>query len=355
MRKQFTAALLVSISMVAPALAQIKKPSGGPENGTTVSGSGATWLGEELPLPLAVRTPEDLAVKAAAERAYLFFNLLAGGKLAWDAARYTQAAEKWERLLSQSALDPETERVIRPLAVEARRRAGGEPASPVTFAAGDRTDALGQPPAGTPTASPVTLGGLRGTIVGGGSLGPGGTVVWLRRKGGYTPRPAAMRGREMTQKDKTFFPHVLPVTVGTKVAFRNQDTIFHNVFSLSRPNDFDGGLYKDGASYTKSFDQAGAVQVLCNIHAQMLGYVVVVDSPWFAQAGSGGRFSIRAVPAGTYELIAWHESSSNVTKETIEVASGVSGNVTVTLGAQRNRTKFAPDKYGKPRQIQLGY
>jgi len=52
------------------------------------------WLGEELPLPLAVRTPQDLAVKTVAERQYLIFNLLAGGKLAWDAGDFATAAGK---------------------------------------------------------------------------------------------------------------------------------------------------------------------------------------------------------------------------------------------------------------------
>src|SRR4029453_4330666 len=48
---------------------------------------GRGWLGEELPLPLAVRTAQDLAVKAAAEKQYLIFNLLAGGNLAWAPGR----------------------------------------------------------------------------------------------------------------------------------------------------------------------------------------------------------------------------------------------------------------------------
>src|SRR3954467_360222 len=82
------------------------------------------WLGEELPLPLAVRTPQDLAVKSAAEKQYLIFNLLAGGKLAWDAGDFATAATKWEALLRVHGLDPEIDKVIRPLAKEARSRAG---------------------------------------------------------------------------------------------------------------------------------------------------------------------------------------------------------------------------------------
>src|SRR3984957_8349335 len=81
-----------------------------------------------MPLPLAVRTPQDLAVKAAAEKQYLIFNLLAGGKLAWDTGNFAAAATKWEALLRVPQLDPEIERVIRPLARDARGRAGGQPA-----------------------------------------------------------------------------------------------------------------------------------------------------------------------------------------------------------------------------------
>src|SRR5689334_4052838 len=85
---------------------------------------GRGWLGEEMPLPLAVRTAQDLAVKAAAEKQYLIFNLLAGGKLAWDAGDFTTAAAKWEALLRVHGLDPDIEKVIRPLAKEARAHAG---------------------------------------------------------------------------------------------------------------------------------------------------------------------------------------------------------------------------------------
>ena len=68
-------------------------------------GHGKEWPGEEMPLPLAVRTPQDLAVKAIAERQYLVFNLLAGGKLAWDAGDFATAATKWEHLLKLRPLE----------------------------------------------------------------------------------------------------------------------------------------------------------------------------------------------------------------------------------------------------------
>src|SRR4051812_35329565 len=186
---------------------------------------GRGWLGEELPLPLAVRTAQDLAVKAAAERQYLIFNLLAGGKLAWDQGDFATAAGKWEALLRVHGLDPEIEKTIRPLAKEARGRAGGAastpPAPPIAAATPETTPPA--PPAGDemgPRAA-TSLATVSGSVSGGGTQGPGGAVIWLKRVGGETPRPAPARGKVVTQRNKAFVPKVLVVPVGTKVSFRN--------------------------------------------------------------------------------------------------------------------------------------
>ena len=102
------------------------------------------WMGEELPLPLAVRTAQDLAVKAAAEKQYLIFNLLAGGKLAWDAGDFATAATRWEALLRIHPLDPELDKTIKPLTSEARSRA-----------AAGRSTAEAAVPAPPPSAPPA--------------------------------------------------------------------------------------------------------------------------------------------------------------------------------------------------------
>jgi plastocyanin len=330
-RTRLVGAGLLLLSSVAVAA----EPTHGPPPG---------WPGEEMPLPLAVRTPADLALKAVAERQYLIFNLLASGKLAWDRGDFATAAAKWEALLRLPRIDPELDKVIRPLAVDARGRAGGQAAQPPAHA---------EPEASQPVvaAEKVTVSG---TITGGGTLGPGGTVVWLKRADGSTPRPGPARNKVMNQSNKTFVPRVLPVTIGTKVDFRNQDEIFHNVFSLSRPNEFDAGLYKGGQSYQKTFNTPGPVQVLCNIHSSMIGYVVVVDTPWYGQADASGAFSIRGVPPGDYVLEAWHESASSVTKSKVTVGTD-GARLAVKIGADKRSPSFVPDKYGKPRQAQLGY
>ena len=64
------------------------------------------WLGEELPLPLSVKTPQDLALKAVAERQYLVFNLLARGKMAWDAGDFATAAASGRRCCACPASTP---------------------------------------------------------------------------------------------------------------------------------------------------------------------------------------------------------------------------------------------------------
>src|SRR3954466_3988086 len=115
-----------------PLLAVLAVPASAP---AAPASDGRGWVGEELPLPLAVRTAQDLAVKAAAEKQYLIFNLLAGGKLAWDGGDYATAAAKWEALLKVHGLDPEIDRLVRPLAQVAHEKAGSKAPPPAVAAA----------------------------------------------------------------------------------------------------------------------------------------------------------------------------------------------------------------------------
>jgi hypothetical protein len=85
----------------------------------------------------------------------------------------------------------------------------------------------------------------------------------------------------------------------------------------------------------------------------MIGYVVVVDTPYYGQADASGAFSIRGVPPGEYLLEAWHESASNTTKSKVAVGSD-GARVSVKIGADK-RASTPPNKYGKPRQGQLDY
>jgi plastocyanin len=329
----------------------------------TLPGQGAAapdgrgWLGEELPLPLAVRTAQDLAVKAAAERQYLIFNLLAGGKLAWDSGDFATAAAKWEALLRVHGLDPEVEKVIRPLARDARARAGGAPSTAPPVAASPPAERSAEPAVteAEATRPSAALASVSGTVAGGGAQGPGGAVIWLKRAGGETPRPAPARGKVVTQRNKTFIPRVLAVPVGTKVSFRNEDAIFHNIFSLSKPNDFDTGLYKQGATYVQAFKRPGVVQILCNIHSSMLGFIYVVDSPYYAQADASGAFTIKGVPPGDYQINVWHEAASKPAEQKLIVGPNGTRGLAIQISGDKRPPQFVPDKSGKPRQSHIGY
>lgn len=111
----------------------------------------------------------------------------------------------------------------------------------------------------------------------------------------------------LRQHGERFVPHVLPVVVGATVEFPNDDPIYHNVFSLSRVRTFDLGRYPRGSSRSVRFDTPGVVQVFCHIHADMSGYILVLENPYFVVPDAQGHFVLDGVPPGDYRLITWHE------------------------------------------------
>lgn len=130
--------------------------------------------------------------------------------------------------------------------------------------------------------------------------------------------PAVIR-----QKDASFVPHVLPVLVGTTVEWPNLDEIYHNVFCMAETKQFDLGLYNSEQPPKRVvFDKPGQADVFCSIHTKMHCIVLVLTNPYFAVSDDKGRFTIRNVPAGTYQLRAWHERLPAKTKEIVVPAEG---------------------------------
>lgn len=308
------------------------------------------WSTQEMPLPLAVKTADDLRIKALAERHYLIFNLIGHGKVAWDSGDFATAAARWEELLKVPGLDSATESVFRPLAKAARAKAGGAAVEAPTLPDTGTPEVTPEKPVEAPKPKPQAT--VTGTVSGG-ENGPGGAVVVLKPLNGKVDvRPA--KGKVMLQKDKQFIPHVLAVPMGSNVSFKNIDPLFHNAFSLSPTRKFDTDLYGKDEERSYVFDKPGVVEVLCNIHSSMLGYVVVVDSPWYSTVGASGTFSIKGVPPGTYEVELWHESMTNPVKSRVTVTDE-GARLSLNVASDRKAAQFPPDKYGKPRQSQLGY
>jgi plastocyanin len=126
----------------------------------------------------------------------------------------------------------------------------------------------------------------------------------------------------LDQRNETFVPHVLAITVGSVVEFPNSDRIYHNVFSLSKPQRFDLGRYATGTSKSVRFDRPGVVRVFCDIHSHMNAFILVFSHRFFDLTEADGRFSLSAVPPGNYTVVAWYEGEARDTRP-----------VTVTAGA----------------------
>ncbi|MCX6619861.1 MAG: hypothetical protein NTY38_02030, partial [Acidobacteria bacterium] len=151
----------------------------------------------------------------------------------------------------------------------------------------------------------------------------------LARTGGAATAIRGPRAARMIQKSKMFSPHVLPIEVGTTVAFPNYDPIFHNAFSNYDGQVFDVGLYPPGTSRNVLFKRPGVVRVFCNIHSAMSAVIVVLPTPWFASTGAAGNFEIRDLPEGDYDLRVFHERATTATLETLRRRVTVRGEALV--------------------------
>ena len=114
-------------------------------------------------------------------------------------------------------------------------------------------------------------------------------------------------GVEMAQEKRQFVPGVLVVPVGTEVLFPNRDSVRHHVYSFSPAKKFELKLYSGTPSTPVLFDKSGVVALGCNIHDQMVGWVLVVDTPYYARTPAAtGKVQLDNVPPGTYTLRTWH-------------------------------------------------
>ena len=111
---------------------------------------------------------------------------------------------------------------------------------------------------------------------------------------------------EISQAKRQFNPRVTLITVGTKVAFPNVDTVRHHVYSFSQAKTFELKLYAGVPAAPVVFDKPGLAVLGCNIHDRMAAWVVVADTPWFARTTADGTARIDGAPAGAYRLTTWH-------------------------------------------------
>ena len=143
---------------------------------------------------------------------------------------------------------------------------------------------------------------------------PPTAVVYLE---GSFPKGAAPATAQMAQKNLTFVTPLLPVQVGTKVEFPNNDDTYHNIFSYSPAKPFDLGRYRPDERPIPSqvFDTAGMVTLHCDIHEHMRGIILVLDTPHFVRSDTKGKYRLTGLPPGHYTLKAWVNSKTTLVHE----------------------------------------
>ncbi len=176
-----------------------------------------------------------------------------------------------------------------------------------------------------------TLGsqvGMAGSVKG--KVSPGKSVVYLESPAASTP---ADKKATMDQRGLLFQPHVLVVQVGTTVDFLNSDKVQHNVFWPSISGDkkkgHNMGTWPQGEKRPFKFTDPGVVSLLCNVHPEMSGYIIVSPTPYFAETGSDGAYTLANVPDGDYTITSWHEGKKTQSKKI-----AVKGDTTADLTLQ---------------------
>ena len=194
-------------------------------------------------------------------------------------------------------------RVIAKADGKAENKIDGKPENKSDGKAEAKIDGKANPSPGEPRPTPAktkltpkAVGTIVGKVTGGG----GDAYIYVEDIVATTAGTATMK-----QENKQFTPRILAVSRGTKVDFPNLDAVFHNVFSVTPDNSFDLGSYHQGSSKSVTLLRSGVVTVYCNMHPQMVGYILVVPSKLYVHAGQDGFYRLPNVPAGHHRVVAW--------------------------------------------------
>jgi plastocyanin len=184
-------------------------------------------------------------------------------------------------------------------------------------------------------AALVALGAMAaqaGNISGKVTAGKGHSVVWVEAiPGKGSPKPD--KPITMDQKQLLFQPHIMVAPVGATVEFLNSDNVQHNIFwpsiSGNKKLTHNMGTWPKGEKRNFEFDTPGVVPLLCNVHPEMSGYIIVTPTPYFAEADDSGNFKIANLPDGSYTITAWHEGYKNQSKS-VTVAGDATADFSLT-------------------------
>ena len=171
-----------------------------------------------------------------------------------------------------------------------------------------------------------------GSVSGKISGGKGAAVVYIEAIPGKT-FPPPEKHIVMDQKSLLFQPHATVILVGSTVDFLNSDNVQHNIFWPSvagnKKLSHNMGTWPKGEIRSFKFDTPGIVPLLCNVHPEMSGFIVVAPTPYYAEADASGNFKIENVPDGSYTVTAWREGMKAQSKP-VAVAGSATADFTFT-------------------------
>lgn len=154
-------------------------------------------------------------------------------------------------------------------------------------------------------------------------------VVFLDNGGSAEPVQT-----EMSQQSRQFDPQLLVIPAGSQVEFPNRDTTQHHVYSFSPAKPFELELYMGRPEAPVVFDQAGIVELGCNIHDRMKAFILVIDHSAYARTGTDGKARLD-LPAGTDQSVTlnvWHARLPDPTRPLrFEVATGEAASIEIEL------------------------
>src|SRR5580658_5708715 len=157
-----------------------------------------------------------------------------------------------------------------------------------------------------------------------------GAVVTASPLEGAPRRPAPTKA-VMDQVNRAFLPDLLVIPTGSSVVFPNTDTVSHQIYSYSPAKRFQLPLYHGTPYPPVHFDQPGLVTLGCNIHDEMVGYLVVTDAPYYGRTDARGSWSSE-VARGRYRVTIWHpRMRDNDTDLARELTVGESDQADLTL------------------------
>jgi len=161
------------------------------------------------------------------------------------------------------------------------------------------------------------LAAFGGTISGKVAGGRGPAVVYIEAIPGKT-FPAPAKHIVMDQKSLLFQPHILVVLQGSTLDFLNSDNVQHNIFwpavSGNKKLSHNMGTWPKGETRPFKFDTPGVIPLLCNVHPEMSGFVIVSPTPYYVESDAAGVYKIDNVPDGSYTVTAWREGMKTQSK-----------------------------------------